>query len=194
VKTIIWDVDDVLNNLMRKWFENYWVPLHPNCPISYYQISENPPHGLLGIGKSEYLTSLDEFRLSEMAKEMTPIPEVLAWFHQYGDHFRHLALTARPLSTAAGSASWVMHHFGQWIRTFHLIPSLREGEKIVIYDRSKDDFLRWWGKGDILVDDSPLNVAAAEALGIQTVLIPRPWNRSRLTLSEALDTLTGLVQ
>jgi len=194
VKTIVWDVDDVLNNLMRTWFEGYWVPLHPDCPISYREISENPPHDLLGASKSEYLASLDEFRLSEIAKEMPPVPEILAWFQQYGSHFRHIALTATPLCAAPVSASWVMCHFGQWIRTFHLIPSPRQGEKIVIYDQSKDDFLRWWGKGDILVDDSPVNVIAAEALEIQTVLIPRPWNQSRLTLAEVLDVLTELAQ
>ena len=194
MKTIVWDVDDVLNNLMQTWFENYWLPLHPKCPITYYEISENPPHRLLGVSKSEYLASLDEFRLSEIARQMMPVTEVLAWFHQYGDRFRHIALTATALCAASSSASWVMHHFGKWIRTFHLIPSPREGEKIPIYDHSKVDFLRWWGRGDILIDDSPSNVSAAEALGIKALLIPRPWNRNSQTISQTLGILTKLVQ
>ena len=192
MKTIAWDVDDVLNDLMRTWFERCWLPSHPDCPISHNQISENPPHALLGVSKSEYLASLDDFRLSEIAREMVPVPEVLAWFHQHGEHFRHIALTATPLCAAPASAAWVMRHFGRWIRSFHMVPSPRQGEQIPVYDESKEDFLRWWGRVDILVDDNPLNVASAQALGIQAILIPRPWNQSQLTLAEALDVLTSL--
>ena len=192
MKTIVWDVDDVLNDLMRTWFERCWAPSHPDCPIGYGQISENPPHELLGVSKSEYLASLDDFRVSEIAREMAPVPEVLVWFRQYGDRFRHAALTATPLHTAPTSAAWVMRHFGAWIRSFHVIPSPRQGEPIPVYDQSKEDFLRWWGQADVLVDDSPLNVASAQALGIGAVLIPRPWNQSQTTFAEALDVLTGL--
>ena len=194
MKTIVWDVDDVLRDLMRTWFERWWVPSHPNCPIDYDQISENPPHQLLGISKTAYLASLDQFRLSEVAREMSPVSEVLTWFREHGDRFRHIALTATPLRTAPASAAWVIHHFGQWIRSFHLVPSMRQDEQIPVYDQSKEDFLRWWGKGDILVDDSPLNVGVAQVLGIQTMLIPRPWNQSQLTLVEALDVLTRSVE
>ena len=192
MKTIVWDVDDVLNDLMRIWFERWWVPSHLDCAIAYNQISENPPHELLGVSKSEYLASLDAFRLSQIAKEMTPIAEILVWFHKYGNGFRHIALTATPLRTAPASAAWVLHHFGLWIRSFHFVPSLREAEQIPVYDQSKEDFLRWWRKGDILVDDSSLNVGVAQALEIQAVLIARPWNQSQLTLTEVLDVLTRL--
>jgi hypothetical protein len=192
MKTIVWDVDDVLNDLMRTWFERWWLPSHPDCAINYSQISENPPYTLLGISKSEYLNSLDHFRLSEIARDMSPVPDLLQWFHQNGYRFRHIALTSTPLSTAPSCAAWVMCNFGQWIRSFNLVPSPRHNEQIPDYDQSKEEFLHWWGKGDILVDDSPLNVATAHALGLQTVLIPRPWNQSQLTLGEALDVLTKL--
>ncbi len=194
MKTIAWDVDDVLNDLMRTWFERWWVPSHLDCPIAYDQISENPPHEFLGVSKSEYLASLDEFRLSQIAKEMTPIPEILVWFRKNGDHFRLLALTTTPLRTAPVSAAWVMNHFGRWIRSFHLVPSPREAEQIPAYDQSKEDFLRWWRKGDILVDDSALNVGLAQVLEIQAVLIPLPWKQSQLTLGEVLGVLTRLAQ
>jgi FMN phosphatase YigB (HAD superfamily) len=190
VKTIIWDVDDVLSDLMRTWFNCWWLRSHPNCLIDYDQISENPPHELLGISKTDYLASLDEFRLSEVAREMAPVSEVLTWFHEHGDRFRHIALTGTPLRAAPASATWVIRHFGRWIRSFHLVPSLRQDEQIPVYDQSKVDFLRWWGKGDMLVDDSPLNVGVVKALGIQAVLLPRPWNQSRLTMVEALEVLT----
>jgi len=121
---------------------------------------------------------------------MIPIAEILVWFHEYGNGFRHIALTATPLRTAPASAAWVLHHFGLWIRSFHFVPSPRKAEQIPVYDQSKEDFLRWWGKGDILVDDSSLNVGVAQALEMQAVLIPRPWNQSQLTLTEVLDVLT----
>ena len=194
MKTIAWDVDDVLNDLMQTWFEHHWLSAHPECLVSYDRISENPPYSLLGVSLSEYLASLDEFRLSAIAREMSPVPEVLAWFRQYGEHFRHIALTATSLHGAPASAAWVMRHFGRWLRSFHVIPSPREGEQIPAYDRTKEDFLRWYGRVDILIDDNPFNVAAAQALDIQTILIPRPWNQSRLTLAEALDALTGLAE
>ena len=194
MKTIVWDVDDVLNDLMRTWLECAWVPAHPDCPIGYEQVSENPPHSILGISLFEYLASLDEFRLSETAREMAPVPEVLDWFHLHGKPFRHVALTATPLSAAPASAAWVMSRFGWWIRSFHVVPSPREGKQIPVYDRSKEDFLRWWSRIDILVDDNPLNISSAQALGLQVVLIPRPWNKSQVTLAEALNTLTSLAE
>ena len=182
----------MLNDLMRTWFERWWIPSHPGCRIGYDQISENPPHGLLGVTKSEYLASLDDFRLSTIAREMAPVAEVLAWFRQYGDRFRHIAVTATPLRTAPASAAWVMRHFGRWIRSFHLVPSQRQGEHIPVYDQSKEDFLRWWGKGDILVDDSPTNVDAARRLGLEAALMPHPWNQSQQTVDEMLQYLAGL--
>ena len=33
MKTIAWDVDDVLNDCMRTWFERTWLPAHPGCAV-----------------------------------------------------------------------------------------------------------------------------------------------------------------
>ena len=194
MKTIAWDVDDVLNDLMREWFERQWLPSHPDCTVRYENISENPPDRLLGISKFEYLSSLDDYRLSEAAKTISPIPDVFAWFNDHGQYARHLALTATPLRAASVSAAWVMRHFGTWIRTFHVVCSPRPGEVIPAYDTSKEDFLRWWGKIDVLVEDNPSNIAAAQRLGINTVLISRPWNQGKLTLSQSLDILATLIR
>ena len=192
--TIAWDVDDVLNDLMRSWFEGSWLPSHPDCALRYEDISQNPPHQLLEVSLDEYLASLDDFRLSGAAERLHPVPEMMAWFCQYGEHFRHIVLTATPLRSAPVSAAWATRHFGRWIRSFNFVPSKREGERIPVYDQTKDDFLSWWGNVDILVDDSAVNVEAARALGIQGVLMPRPWNQSRLTIAEILESLAGLVQ
>ncbi len=191
MKTIVWDVDDVLNDQMRVWLESYWLPIHPECPLGYAQLSENPPHRLLGVSLAEYLASLDDFRFAG-ADRLDPVPEALRWFRQHGEQFRHVALTATPLRAAHISATWVIRHFGHWIRSFGFVPSAREGEDLPVYDGSKAEYLRWWGKADVLVDDNPANVDAARKLGIEAVLIPRPWNTSRATLAGALDSLAHL--
>jgi hypothetical protein len=173
--TIVWDVDDVLNALMRDWFDQEWKPTHPECRLSYDELTENPPHRVLGITRREYLDSLDRFRLSSAARGMSPNPEVFAWFRTHGTDFRHIALTARPLDTAPSAAEWVMRHFGDYIRVFGVVPC-RSAPATPVYDGSKGDFLEWWGRGDILVDDSRDNINGAERIGVCGVLFPQPWN------------------
>lgn len=188
--TIIWDVDDVLNPLMLSWFNERWLVSRPACSLTYGGIVENPPHTLLGVSLGEYLESLDQFRLSDGFAMMEPVREVLDWFRSQGHAYRHMALTATPLRTAPGSANWVLRHFGQWIRSYNFVPSRREGETIPEYDRTKEEFLAWLGRGNVLVDDSPANIEGAGRAGLKTVLIPQPWNSSRRTLAEALQFLT----
>ncbi len=190
--TVVWDVDDVLNHLMRDWFERDWKPAHPECRLQYEDITENPPDRVLGITRAEYLDSLDRFRLSAAAREMEPDPEVLAWFRIHGAAFRHIALTARPLDTAPAAAEWAMRHFGQYIRVFGVVPC-RALPGTPEYDLTKQDFLEWWGRGDILVDDSPANIAGAQRIGLSGILYGQPWNTgSRSPLETLTDTLVKL--
>lgn len=186
--TIAWDIDDVLNELMRFWFKE-WLILHPQCILKYEQISENPPHRLLGVSKEDYSNSLDEFRLSGRYRAMQPNLEIKKWFLRYGKFFRHIALSAVPQREAPVSAEWAFAHFGIWIRTFHFVPSLRKGEKLPLYDKSKKDFLKWMGKVDIFIDDTEANLSACEELGIKVVLFPQPWNKSKLSIAETLEKL-----
>jgi 5'(3')-deoxyribonucleotidase len=174
--TIAWDVDDVLNDLMRVWLERVWLPTHPGRRIAYEDLRANPPHSVIGSTLGEYLASLDEFRLSRYSAELAAAPEALAWFEQHGERYRHVALTSVPLRCAPVSAAWVTRNFGRWIRTFHFVPSKRADDQIPAYDETKRDFLRWWGKADVLVDDQPGHVASARALGLRAWLVPRPWN------------------
>jgi len=189
--TIAWDIDDVLNELMRFWFEKKWLVNHPEVRLRYGELTENPPHKLLGVSKEEYLTSLDEFRLSAHYRKMQPIPEIKNWFLQNGKFFRHVAVTAVPIHVAYVSAEWLLKHFGTWIRTFHFVPSLRKRLKTPSYDKSKKDFLRWLGKVDIFIDDNEANIQGCRNLGIKGILFPRPWNRSKLTIAETLKILRG---
>jgi len=188
--TIVWDVDDVLNDLTLYWFKSEWLNVHPGSAVQFDDITENPPHRILGMTKNDYLLSLDNFRLSNYAEGLLPNPDVLDWFQRFGEHYRHIALTAAPIQTAHISAQWVIRHFGQWIRTFHFIPSHRNMQRLVEYDGSKADYLRWLGKADIIVDDNEANIQGAEEAGITGILMPCPWNKGKSGMTETLKFLT----
>jgi len=189
MRTIVWDVDDVLNDLMHAWFTSVWKPAHPRSPLRYRDIADNPPYRSLGIAPAEYLASLDRFRLSEEARLMAPNASVLEWLRSYGDGYRHVALTARPLDTAPAAAEWLFRHFGEYFRCFGVVPS-RPSPLTPVYDRDKGDFLSWLGQADFLVDDSPENLAAARKMGITPVLYPQPWNGATHSVADVLRTLT----
>lgn len=193
MKTIVWDVDDVLNDLMRFWFKHSWLSHHPPCKIKYGDLTENPPHHLLGITRQQYLHSLDAFRNSAKAQAMRPNAALLKWFRAYGHLARHVALTSRPLHTVPLLSQWVFRHFGVWIRTFAFIPT-RADKAIPFYDRDKCEYLKWLAKTDVLVDDSPENIKCAKDLGIKGLLYPRPWNQSDLTVTQLLRILAQQVK
>ena len=191
--TIVWDVDDVLNDLMRCWFTVDWLPSHPECRLRYEDLAENPPDAVLGISRAEYLASLDIFRLSSRAEAMQPNPDFLRWFREEGRACRHVALTSRPALTVPPLAAWVFRHFGAWVRTFSYVPS-RPEEGAPVYDRSKGEFLAWLDRASVLVDDAPENVDSALALGMKGILVPQPWNACRRTVAETLDSISAAVQ
>lgn len=189
--TIVWDVDDVLNDLMYQWFTSQWLVDNPDCGLRYEQLTENPPHVILGVERSAYLASLDRFRATPAALQLAPNPLVLEWLRQYGARFRHMALTSRPLESAPGVAAWVMEYFGDWIRCFGILPS-RPGQSVPVYDQTKAEFLSWIRAGDVLIDDTPENIRFAEAAGIQCYAFPQPWNGAQCTVSTFLQNLTLL--
>ncbi len=192
MKTIIWDVDDVLNNLTRTWLDDAWRPAHPQCKLRYSQLRENPPHRLLGVRKQVYLDSLDAFRLSAAGRELTPVPEVLAWFAQHGHRARHVVLTATPRVAAPWVSRWVFTHFGRFVHTFGVVPSLRRrrGDAVRRVPDTKADYLRWFGHADLFIDDNPHNIAQVAHLGVSCVTMPRPWNRARGGVRELLRRVT----
>lgn len=190
MKTIAWDIDDVLNDLMRSWLHSAWLPGHPGCRVRYEDLRKNPPHEILGTTKAEYLESLDAFRLSAAVAEMLPDDRVLRWFAAHGERCRHVAVTAVPLNAASASAAWVMRHFGRWIRSFQLVPSPRQGQCQIVYDRSKGEAIGRWRQIDIFIDDDDANLASVRGMGIRTLQVPRPWNGCTMRLEEVLDRLT----
>lgn len=191
--TIAWDIDDVLNDLMGQWLMNKWLLEHPGCKLAFEQITENTPERIIGCALEEYQKSLDEFRLSESYPLLEPNQEVLAWFKKKGNQARHIALTGVPVSCAHMSAEWLMRNFGSWIRSFNFVPSLRKEDRSPKYDYSKADYLKWLNKIDILVEDSQENIEQAQNLGIKGMLIKRPWNKGRLTVSQALKEIDKII-
>jgi hypothetical protein len=192
LKTIVWDVDDVLNDLTRSWFED-WSRGSGSISRPYGSLTRNPPHELLGISRGQYLASLDDFRLCGKAANLPPLPEIYDWFCRHGEKCCNIALTAAPLCAAQVSAQWVMNHFGRWIRSFNIVPSYRPGDPAGKTLATKSEFLRWWGKCDLLIDDSEENIAGARGLALRTVLFPRPWNSSNLSPAETLRIITRFV-
>lgn len=191
--TIAWDVDDVLNDLMRCWLVKKWLPEHPDCKACFEQITQNTPEHIIKSTKEEYRLSLDAFRLSGAYLQLEPNPEILAWFEEFGDKARHIALTSVPLKGAHISADWVMQNFGKWIRSFNFVPSPRKGELVPEYDHSKADYLRWLNKIDVLVEDSEENIREAKELGIRGILVAKPWNKSGLSVRAALAEINKLL-
>jgi hypothetical protein len=190
---VIWDVDDVLNELMREWFEGWWLPRNPAASAAYADIAANPPHHLLGISEHEYLVSLDEFRTARFA-DLPPRPEVLEWFSEHGDLGRHVALSAPPERFAHVSAAWVIKNFGRWIRTFAFVPARRGRPEVADPRIAKRDYLEWLGHGDVFLDDRDANVDAARTLGITGIVVPQPWNASRHeSFRAALSELTTVL-
>jgi FMN phosphatase YigB (HAD superfamily) len=192
MRTIVWDVDDVLNGFTREWLAREWLPRRPGCALSYCDLKHNPPHELLGVTLDEYCDSIDRFRDSAAARALQPVPEVRAWFEKHGARFRHVALTARPLASVPSVAEWVFAYFGEWIRAFGFVPSPRSAVRILEYDSTKAGWLEWMRCGDVFVDDNPSNVAAVAALSISTVTIPQPWNNESGSLDDALRRIAAL--
>ncbi len=194
MKTMAWDVDDVLNDLLRAWFDQAWRPRDPTCAISYEQLTENPPHAILGTTIDDYRRSLDAFRLSDAGADLPPNPLLVEWFRTFGPRARHLAISAVPLRTASRSAAWVMRHFGRWIRTFHVVPTPRDDDPAPEYEQSKAESLKHFRDVDVFVDDTPCNLAAVAESGVKAVAFPRPWNANRTSVRETLGLLAGLIQ
>ena len=128
------------------------------------------------------------FRVSEAALRLTPNVAILQWLQSYGERYRHVALTARPLASAGAASEWVFRHFGGYIRCFGVVPS-RLDSGVPVYDTDKADFLKWFREADYFVDDSEENVAAVRKLGVSGLVYPQPWNRS----SDSLNLLTDQV-
>ena len=179
----------MLNDLMGAWLAHVWVPAHPDRPMAPDDVRANPPHEQLGIDLAAYHASLDAFRLGADYAAMAPNPWVLAWLEANGERCHHVALTATAFRAAPATASWVLRHFGRWIRQFAFVPAERPGEALPRFDGDKGAWLARLVVPAVLVDDSPTNLAAAAAAGAGSIRWPQPWNGRAGTPAAALREL-----
>ena len=190
--TIVWDIDDVLNDFMRCWFEVYKYTHMPKCTLDYQDLTENPPHEILGLTLEEYHRSIDKFRLSQEFDQMQPNQQVHQWFIKYGNIYRHIALTAVPRHAVSKSAAWTLRHYGDWIRTFAFVPSERKGQDLPVYDLTKSDYLKWLNNSDILIEDNETNTVGLKSNTIRSLIINRPWNSSNTKVEHVLSILNEI--
>jgi len=194
---ILWDVDDVLNQLMDEWL-SFWKNSQPHeTPATQIsQITKNPPNQILGISIEEYLASLDEFRNSDLGRNLSPNPKVLHWFEEFGDKYVHFALTARPKETMPTQAAWIYEHFGKWIHSVVSVNPSRPGLECSGHRvfSNKASFVQWLDKPTVLIDDSEENIRTAKEHCQTVLLFPQPWNSSNQTAEELLLKLNQVPQ
>ncbi len=183
-KTIIWDFDDVLFNTLYYWTQ--WYNEQNGTIIQYENIVENPPLIAAGINYEEYRMSMDAFRNSDFARSIEPDKSLIEWFEKYGDHFIHVVLTARPLSTMPAASRWIYTHFGRWIHTISHISSPRPNDRIHNHFSKKGDWINYFNPTGYYIDDSPAHIASVNSDKITPLLLSRPWNDSSLQMPEIL--------
>jgi hypothetical protein len=190
---ILWDVDDVLNQLMKEWLKSWHQQDGVGqSHLSFDQLTDNPPHKQIGISLEEYYRSLDEFRNSLTARDLIPNRQVLHWFNQHGKGHVHIALTARPVLTMPNQAAWIYDHFGQWIQSVVTVAPARKHVDRQQHGtfETKVAYAKWLGKPSVLIDDNQENIASVKGICPFALLFPQPWNASRQKADEVLSQLT----
>jgi len=185
---LIWDVDDVLNQLMGAWLK-YWNHEN-NSNFVLKDIKENPPNKILGISREIYFNSLDEFRNTEAGKSVQEDSTVKNWFNNHGNKYNHMACTARPIETMPNQSWWIYQNYGQWIHTIHAAGTYRELETDY-RTVSKADFISWIDQKVIFIDDSEENINAVSATGSDTILYPQPWNGANYSAKNFITILNS---
>ena len=188
---LVWDVDDVLNELLRLWLSVENAGTGRDIPFS--ALTENPPDRILGISRREYLDSLDAYRAGDHYRQ-PPREEIMAFFRMHGARFRHLVLSAVPIRFSGRSADWVLTHFGPWIQNCLFVPSPRQDFPLQSQlFSSKAEAMAWIGRGAVLIDDSPLHVNETMKTGASGLLFPAPWNENNsLPVGIFLDRIAQL--
>lgn len=189
-RLLLWDIDDVLNDLERLCIETTAQRLKPG--LKFENVKNNPPLPELECSLDQYREILDECR-DKYLYEQLPRREVLEFFQKNGDSFRSMTLSSAPMALAPRSAEWVLRHFGSWIQGTVFVPSPRKTFTIgsPLFS-SKAEAVT--ALGGILIDDMPINVEAVRKAGGEALYFPAPWNENKdLSLREFFDILTERV-
>lgn len=174
---IVWDFDDVLFPLTEFWFAAYGHRIQSKI-TQYDQITENPPHVIMGISREQYHESLDQFRNSEQAQSLQINRKILEWLGVNGTAYKHYILTARPINTIKSAQKWLKNNFFEPLEGFGFVPAERPGQDLSGYYRTKQDYLKGEGiQFEYFVDDNPVTInAVANIHTATTILFPAPWN------------------
>ena len=172
---LIWDIDDVLNELIPLCIDTTAQKLKPG--IKWTDVHSNPPLQELGCTLDEYRQVLDECRDSYLY-DCPPRQEVLEFFQEWGTHFRSVTLSSAPMHMAPRSAEWVLRHFGAWIQGTIFVPSPRKHVSVAsaLFASKAEAVL---ALGGTLIDDMPVNVEKVRAVGGKALYFPAPWNRNK---------------
>jgi len=190
----VWDVDDVLNPLMRDWLE-YQKQLGSVCSKFEYADLINPDFSeTLGWPRQKFLFALDEFRL-KFQRRLEPNKLIKNWFRQnQAMNVKHVALTATPRTVSDVSRDWVSQNFGEFVDDFHLAPSARDTD-LLPRKRKQDFYMEFKAeyREVIAIDDRPDNLNDARDAGISILCWPQPWNGSLLDSESTLKELSKMI-
>ena len=172
---LIWDIDDVLNELTALCIETTAQKLKPGIKLE--QLADNPPLKELECSLGEYRRILDECR-DQYLYSRPPIPEVLEFFQEWGTHFRSVTLSSCPMHMASRSAEWVLRHLGTWIQGTIFVPSPRKHIPVgsALFASKAEAVL---ALGGTLIDDMPINVERVREAGGEALYFPAPWNENK---------------
>ncbi len=190
----MWDVDDVLNPLMRDWLEHQKRLESISSTFEYADLINPDFSETLGWPRQNFLVALDEFRL-EFQGRLEPNELIQNWFRQnHSMNVKHVALTATPRTVSDISRDWVAQNFGEFIDDFYLAPSARDTD--LLPRKRKHDFYMDFKaeyREVIAIDDRPDNLSDARDAGISTLCWPQPWNGSLLDSESTLKALSMMI-
>ena len=172
---LIWDIDDVLNELMSLCISTTAQKLKPG--IKFEEVKNNPPLPELACSLDEFRNILDQCR-DQYLYSRAPRKEIIDFFRIWGEKFRSITLSSAPMSMAPRSSEWVLFHLGSWIQGTIFVPSPRKNviQGATLFASKAEAVLALDG---ILIDDMPINVEAVKAAGGRALYFPAPWNENR---------------
>lgn len=167
--TIAVDIDDVLFPFIVGVAEFYNQRHGANLKVddyNNYNIVE-----VWGCSLDDARKIVDEFLASDHG-HLAPIEGSIAAVNQLKKHFRVVSLTARNDIFEVGTTTWLKQHFPDLFDGIYFAGSQHDGRPF----RKKGEICREIG-ADILIDDSPDNLASAVEHGVDGVLFgKRPWS------------------
>jgi hypothetical protein len=182
---IVWDIDDVLNELTSNWLK--WV----DDPFisEKSQLTNSRFEEILGWSRKDYLKSLDRFRREQFIN-LEP-NQLIQNFMARHSRISNLLLSATPLTCAPISARWAFVHFGEWIDGVLMAPSPRASRSSTRMSK-RDHIFRLVKTGEqvICIDDQPANILEARDAGAAAFLWPQPWNESSSSQDAVLDSIS----